>query len=161
MKWNIVVYLLLFTTVCAAWRLSQTSLVPNQPEQPTEEDEKGRQFRRLHLAYASRFDRKDQVVQRFVVGELTLPEAAAHFRSIDRDSPELPRNVPYSERGQSEEETYCRQVISWTRASLAIRDPDAALRVAPVEKWLDEEIRAHGRLLLPEVDLPPYADGQD
>jgi hypothetical protein len=162
MKLKIIAVCLLFTAVSAAWQVGRSSLSTGRAENPAEEDEKGRQLRRLHVAYHGRLDRKEQALQRFVAGKISLPEAAALFRSADRDSPDLPRNLSFAQESGSEEESYCRQVISWSRALLAWRYPEeAAALVAQMEEWLEWEIRAYDVPLLPQVDVPAYPDGRD
>jgi hypothetical protein len=96
---------------------------------------------------ALRLGEKNAVLHQFVAGELTLREAAARFRDVDRALPPAgARRVP-GEEDMPEGEWYCRQVIRWAQAQAAadpsgpadavVRraagDLDVALQSGPIE----------------------------
>jgi hypothetical protein len=94
---------------------------------------------------------KDEVIRRLLDGRLTLPEAAAWFRSVNRPSRtgvDLLARYP----GASEEERLCRQVIAWAKARA---ESQSFSQAEVVGQRLEAELRAclerEGKVRLPEV----------
>jgi hypothetical protein len=98
-----------------------------------------------------RLECKAELTRRFLAGELSFPQTAAHFRSVDKRDPRVPPRHSGLPQARTEEESYCLQVIAWTAAELSGQANRAAL-VAELEADLQEQVRQHGRPLLPEVD---------
>lgn len=67
--------------------------------------------------------RRVQVVEQLADGKLTLLEAAARFRAINR---ELGKNFCHVLPGDSLEEQVCRQVINYYHGHLRLSDPERA-----------------------------------
>jgi hypothetical protein len=100
---------------------------------------------------------KQHLVREVAGGRQPLLEAAALFRELNRLPPALhPADHP-SLAGHSEEELLCRQVIAY------VAEPDgdwpesaAEAAVARLEAELQEELRRHGAVRLPDpAGLPP------
>jgi hypothetical protein len=99
--------------------------------------------------------RKDQVVQAVLAGRLTLLEAAALFRALDRGPPTFHWDS-FRARwpGDSDDERHCHEVIDFM-ASAAIRDDPCkgkALRER-LQAELAEHLRC-GSLCLPDLITP-------
>jgi hypothetical protein len=98
-----------------------------------------------------RVARKEEVIGRLIAGEITLLEAAAWFRDLNDDPPDRPCDFRQLERGRSDGEKACRQVVGWVRSSL-INHPDpaeAAKVLARLERELEERAAAKEPIELP------------
>jgi hypothetical protein len=109
---------------------------PNSPEDlsagPGEEQEAQAILKGLQRRSAA----KELIVRSLIEGRITLFEAAALFRDLNREYPELRfLDAP----GDSEEEKLCRQVIRWVEAVLGA--PERAGRDASAR--FEEELRWH------------------
>jgi hypothetical protein len=91
---------------------------------------------------------KDEVAEDVAAGRLTLLEGAARFRDLDASASEgYRRGWRQLVKGASDEERYCRQVLSYLEAVL--RDRPAAS--AAIRARLETELRRrleHGELRL-------------
>jgi hypothetical protein len=113
------------------------------------------QYDRISRALESRRSAKEAVARDLACGRLTLLDAAARVRDIDRACPYFPweefrRASPHA----SDEERHCREMIGQVRSMPPLGDPaneDAALGC---EAELREHI-ARGTLHLPEAAVPP------
>jgi hypothetical protein len=101
---------------------------------------------------ARRLAGKKVLAEGLATGRLTLPEAAARARALDRAAPDFPWEAFRLTRpGQSDEERHCREVIEHVRANLPLGptlSEELALR-------LEAELQAHlaaGTLRLPQVE---------
>jgi hypothetical protein len=100
---------------------------------------------------------KQHLVREVAARRQPILEAAALFRELNRLPPALhPADHP-SLAGRSEEELLCRQVIAYV-AEPDCNWPEAAAQatVARLEAELQEELRRHGAIRLPDpAGLPP------
>ncbi len=100
-----------------------------------------------------RAEAKDQVTCDFLAGRLSLTEAAARFRAIDRDNARALAMLRVYYPAATDEELRCRQVISWaTGAAETPTDPESGNRT---RRRLEAELIAlleknHGVITLPE-----------
>jgi hypothetical protein len=103
-------------------------------------------------AILDRIARKSLVVEDLVAGRLTLLQAASHFRALNLEPPPLRRDVyHYADRGDTDEERYCREVIDWVQMHLEETDPCLSLATsARLVDELEKHLR-RGRLRLPAV----------
>jgi hypothetical protein len=100
---------------------------------------------------------KQQLTREVAAGRQPLLEAAALFRELNRVPPALhPADHP-SLAGHSEEELLCRQVIAYVVEPAGDWPESAAeTAVARLEAELQEELRQHGVICLPDpARLPP------
>jgi len=105
-----------------------------------------------------RSEAKAAVVWALIDGHLTLFEAAARVRDLDRASP----NFQWSEfrrffKGDSDEERHCREVIRHVWAQL----PEDSPKTQELLRRLEAELRDaldHGTLRLPEPRCPAGSD---
>ncbi len=113
--------------------------------------ERGRRDRldREREAIGRRHEAKDGLARELAEGRLTLLEAAARARDMDREDPDFPWDGFRAEGpGASDDERHCLEVIAHLRTSLP-------LGPAPSEELarrLEEELRRHregGTLRLP------------
>jgi hypothetical protein len=98
---------------------------------------------------------KGRLAADVAAGRLTLLEAAAAFRDLNRQWPPFDwdrwrRILHYRYPGVSDEEALCRQVIDCTRTKLWEKQEEAEKAVRRLEAELDEHLR-HGTLRLPPV----------
>jgi hypothetical protein len=86
---------------------------------------------------------KLEVAQALIAGQITLPEAAAHFQTIDQqDEPDFRRDIlRVAYPGRTDAERYCRYVIK-TVAALLVLQPERRAAVIP---RLEEEFEAYRR----------------
>ena len=105
-------------------------------------------------ASVRRLQSKAAVARRLVDGELTLLEAAAWFRYINRMTGSAGDVPAPGEEAEPEAERYCRQVIRWaeTTAAVEISTERSETVVRRLEAELDERLRRDGGVVLP--DLP-------
>jgi hypothetical protein len=101
-----------------------------------------------------RFEAKRQVAWDLIEGKVTLTEAAARARALDRASDGFGWESFRTVRpGASDEELHCREVIDVIRGVFG-DDPE---RYRPVTDPLEEELQRlldSGTLTLPEVSAP-------
>jgi hypothetical protein len=92
---------------------------------------------------------KKELLTQLLAGNITLPQAAAGFRRLERATG-LTELFVRGYQGQSEGERRCRQVIGWTRAHPDGRpraERDRAIR--RLEEELDNLLYCHGTVELP------------
>jgi hypothetical protein len=157
-KATVLVYVLLTSGALAAWRVGTARFLGNDADLAAPDANESSVPPEAFPALIRGIRIKDEVVQRFLRGELTLLEAAAHFHNLSLTSP-LPGNR-YLEYlpGDSATEKSCRQVIVWVRAALsANQDPQGEAIVAELQAELDAHIRDNGPPELPEVDSDSLA----
>jgi hypothetical protein len=94
---------------------------------------------------------KQQIIEEVLEDRLSLLEAAAGFRDLNRTPEDSPCQVGRKIPGNSDEERLCRQVISWAEGEARRKTPDRAdSLVARLEAELQDHIRQHGTVRLPE-----------
>jgi hypothetical protein len=100
---------------------------------------------------------KDAVAAKVLAGRLTLLEAAARFRDLDRGPPAFDwEHFRAGTPNMSDEERHCREVIN----RVASTWPDEAAVVVRLERELEKH-RRHGTLHLPEpAGATPPGNGQ-
>jgi hypothetical protein len=118
----------------------------------TDPDAGDRELDELSRAVQRRTAEKERMAAQVAEGRLTLPDAAARFRDLDRQPPPFYWDqFRHEYPGRSDEERHCREVISYVRA---LQDgPD---RGAAVAARLEAELRDlldRGDLRLPKA--PP------
>lgn len=121
------------------------------------DDAPDEELERQRLALLRHIEAKRAVARELVAERLTLREAAARFRDLDRDAPEIYwRGFPYLYPGRSEAERYCRQVIDCVEGELGLTveggsraQPGVAAIAARLRQELDQHLAA-GTLTLPE-----------
>src|SRR5262249_12037999 len=97
---------------------------------------------------------KHQIVQEVIAGQMTLLEAAAHFRALDRQPPAFDWEAfRFSYPGPSEEERHCQEVTTYV-ANQLVDDPCLAETLRERLKGELAEHLRHGTLALPEVTPP-------
>jgi hypothetical protein len=118
-------------------------------EQRREED-----LNRHRAVLRRRAEVKTGLVRDVADGRLTLLEAAARLRELDRATPDFPWEVFRLGRpGMSDEERHCRELIGHLRGDVVLESGDEN---EVVRRW-EEELRLHlerGTLQLP--DVAPY-----
>jgi hypothetical protein len=100
-------------------------------------------------ALRRRIAAKQDLLSRLLAGQLTLPQAAAAFRSLE-DPSQSRVTIPPEWRGLAEGEWRCRAVIAWARERLAAlprAERDRAIR--RMEEELDGLLYCHGSIALP------------
>jgi hypothetical protein len=92
----------------------------------------------------ARIDAKVRVIRELVQGERTLRDAAGQFRAMDRDVKNhdlllerLRETIP----GRTDEERYCRSVITWVSGELPRNSDETEAVVRRLEAELDELVR--------------------
>jgi hypothetical protein len=149
--------LIVLTLALAASAVSVVSRRAAEPEEPDPSlwDEVADE--QVPEAMILRIIAKQHLVREVAAGRQPLLEAAALFRELNRLPPALhPADHP-SLAGRNEEELLCRQVIAY------VAEPDgdwpesaAEAAVARLEAELQEELRRHGAVRLPDpAGLPP------
>jgi hypothetical protein len=100
-----------------------------------------------------RVERKRQLVDQLLAGRLTLLEAAAGFRDLNRGPPALNWSAfRHTVPGGSDEERHCNQVIQFAACEMERVDPKRADEVhAALTEQLHEHLR-RGTLVLPGED---------
>lgn len=94
-----------------------------------------------------RLETKKQIIHNLIDGRVTLFEAAAAFRRLNDEYPQVPLT---SGPGDSAEERLCRQVIEWVRRTVPGRDPAFVERFCePLEEQLRQHKEQHGKVILP------------
>ena len=104
----------------------------------------------------ARTDGRREVVRELRRGRRNLFEAAAAFRELNA-RPGAPASLErYYFAASADEETLCRQVITWVRNEQHEEPPEAAReRAARLEAELEAHLRHHGGVRLPgEVSEP-------
>jgi len=92
---------------------------------------------------------KRRIVDELAAGRLTLLEAAARFRSLNREAPFRERRLIHLlQPGRSPEERYCRAVLNFAESRLR-EDASTKVFLASLERELQEHIR-NGTLRLRE-----------
>jgi hypothetical protein len=145
-----ILYLLLLSGACVAWRTG-CILLPDDPAAAgTDEDGSGARLERLRVEGLLRLTLKEEITLRFVNGELTLLQAAAEFYKVNHRPCEVPDYTTIHLPGDTEEERTCYQVISWASAVfLQDRSPEEAQAIiADLEYELTCQVRDHGQPLL-------------
>jgi hypothetical protein len=140
--------LLFWPDLCAdAWRVSFVKGA--FPEEQCREEKLDRYRHTLQW----RSDVKTALVHDVAEGRLTLLEAGARTRELDRATPEFPWDAfRLGTPGLTDEERHCREVISHLRGSATL----GPTRSDELAQRLEEELRQlieRGTLQLPE--LPP------
>jgi hypothetical protein len=131
-------------------------LVPPQPDGPGGDPLPPDEFVRPGLSREAklRIFAKAVVARDAAEGRLTLPEAGALFRELNRLPPAVPTPGPLA---QAEEERLCRQVIHYARVA-PLGPPGQAGAAARLEAELQVALQAPGGLRLPDAAaLPPLA----
>jgi hypothetical protein len=97
-----------------------------------------------------RLRRREELARNVVGGTMTLFEAAAGMRDLDRAAPDFPWDLfRVWHSGATDEERHCREVIGWVENALIGR-PEKTTCVARLEKELADELR-RGPLRLPDL----------
>jgi hypothetical protein len=86
---------------------------------------------------------REEIVARLLAGELTLFDAAAHFRDLNAEAPEVTHFLRLRFPDLSAEHAVCRQVIMFVAEELTEA-------VARLEDELAEHLRRHGCIRLPD-----------
>jgi hypothetical protein len=111
---------------------------------------RGEELDRRREALLRRIAAKERVVAELVAGRLTLLQAAARFRDLKGEPPDLAA-PPGLACGCSEGERLCREVMAWADGWLAEQAPQ---RAAAVAARLEAELRRHrdraGMVRLPD-----------
>jgi hypothetical protein len=95
---------------------------------------------------------KREAVRAVIAGRMTLLEAAARFRELDRQLPEFKWDLfRRAYPGSSDGERHCRHVIAATEAELSKRPDEAAEVMARLEAELQEHLQRDGTIQLPEL----------
>jgi len=112
---------------------------------------RGRQLDGHFQAMFPRMVAKQRIAQDLIDGQMTLLEAAAHFRAADQQPPAFDwQAFRVSVQGQSDEERHCRTVVNYVFTTLA----DDPFLADTFRDRLQEELAEHlrcGTLVLPEV----------
>jgi hypothetical protein len=94
---------------------------------------------------------KHEITCELLEGRLSLFEAAARFGKLEEQTSEY---IGYSRDphpGETVEERLCRQVIMWANQEAAVRPyGEPQLRVGRLQEELQEHIRQHSAVRLPE-----------
>jgi hypothetical protein len=98
---------------------------------------------------ARRVADKSEVTIDLVAGRITLLEATARFRKVDKDTGAYVKYPTDLYPGATEEERLCRQVIAWAGYERGGTAGDALV------PRLNEELRQHLRDHHGKVELPP------
>lgn len=134
------------------WPAQTSSASPDLPEAGgrMEMEQRWSDELDVRLAEAARkIEAKRQTVRALAAGQLSLLEAAARFRELDRKDPHFPwpvfrRHYPYP----TDEERHCRAVIATAESEFWPVSSEAATLVARLNAELAEH-RKEGRLRLP------------
>lgn len=95
---------------------------------------------------------REQVLAALADQRLTLFQAAAYFREINRTHTAAERQmVDESYPGGSEEEKLCRFVIALLRIHLSEQSQTGDALAAKLEALLNDQLAQGGRILLPEL----------
>ena len=107
-----------------------------------------------------RLKRKQRVIGEVLAGRLTLLEAAALFRALDRGPPALDWDrFRDSWPGNSDDERHCRAVIGWAYKTLGYNDLCKAEACRQdLDRQLSEQQRLGPLRLCPISELPPWID---
>ncbi|MFO0878783.1 MAG: hypothetical protein U0840_15685 [Gemmataceae bacterium] len=103
------------------------------------------------IRISRRLRAKTAIVDKLVAGELTLFEAAAWFRTLDRETdpnPQLPCKAPVQDPNLQ----LCRHVIVWVEGHLGSGESSsqASTWVERLEHELQDHLARHGRVILPD-----------
>jgi hypothetical protein len=101
---------------------------------------------------------KRHIAREAAAGTRSLVQAAALFRILNRHPPALLVRVRLSGPAHSEEEELCWQVIRRYVTSQESDWPEVAAAVARLEAELQEELRRHGAVQLPDPAGLPSAE---
>src|SRR5262249_8804642 len=130
--------------ILAAGRRPQRAGLAQEGAGPATDHE---QERERSGALLARGDQRDQTIRELLAGRLTLLEAAARFRALDRAPPAFDWEVFRSAYpGDSDEERHCRKVIGWVEVELNQTDPCLALATCARLLGQLEKLRRRGRL---------------
>lgn len=136
--------------------LASRSGYPASPDcDPEQEACRARSLDKQSQAIALRMAHKQRIARAVLVGRMPFLEAAACFRAIDQVLPPLECGCPrLLWCGATEEERYCREVITWVGS--LIDDPDPCWRASLLDRLRTELADHLGRatLVLPQV---PFA----
>jgi WD40 repeat protein len=114
---------------------------------------RGRQNDEQCRAIRRRIEAKNRLAAEVIDGRLTLLEAAARFRDLDREPPPFDRDAfRCSYPGASDDELLCREVIFFVRVEQRRRPGTDAGIVARLEAELNERL-GRGNLRLPATGL--------
>ena len=144
--------------LCVLWRLQDTAwplmgLAYLQCVAPEERARAERYDRHLR-SFARRSDAKQEVARELASGRLTLLEAAARARDIDRAAPDFPwAGFRLADPAGPDDERHCREVIGLIRATLPHTDPATEAAARRCEADLRSHV-ARGTLRLPEPAGP-------
>jgi hypothetical protein len=147
-------FLLLVLGTCAAWRIAPA--LPDGTGQSAldQEVERAGQLQRQLDELNRRSEIKERITKQFLTGDITLLEAAASFRNVNRQSADFPIGSAALLPGRTEEEKTCNQVLFWVAAVLsAHEDQDADEIIAELREELEAHIRESGAPLLPAVGV--------
>jgi hypothetical protein len=147
-----------FTVLVAAVVLAArgTHDAPESVQEPCEySPQYGEHLQRQAWAVLVRTRRKQTVLRRLVAGQLTLLEAAAYFRVLDRAAPPFCwEQFRLQHPGACDDERHCREVINFLYVTIRGSDSHGA---EVLRDTLAAELMEHlrcGTLRLPEVPGP-------
>jgi hypothetical protein len=100
-----------------------------------------------------RAEAKRQVVLEVLARRLTLLQAAAHFRRLNAEPPDLPGSAPEILPGRTENERYCRLILDRVRDASKDMAPSQAVELLhQLEDELETHLAQHGgEVVLPDL----------
>jgi hypothetical protein len=142
-----------------ACSLRDGEIHPGEPTVSSEEARLAEMEERLQ-AIAQRVKRRQRVTDELVAGRLTLLEAAALFRALDRAPPAFNWDIfRLYTPGNSDDERHCHEVIAWVYLTLRVTDQ---CKAEALRQDLDRQLGEHqrlGPLRLDEIrELPSWID---
>ena len=124
---------------------------PRQMYSISEEERRAAELERFGARLLERTESRRAVIARLVNGQLTLLQAAHHFRTLNDVDPAHASSEFDICEGQSEAERYCRRVIAYTSGEMMLTAPERASQVVDrLEGELNDHLKRNGRVEWPD-----------
>jgi hypothetical protein len=155
-RWPLLLLTLALVGAAAAV-VGRRAAEPNRPDPSPIDEVDDIAAERAHEVITLRVIAKRHIARETAAGARPLLQAATLFRVLNRHPPALLMGDHPSLRGRSEEERLCWQVIRYV-TNLEGDWPAAVAAAARLEAELQEGLRRHGALQLPDPTGLPSAE---
>jgi hypothetical protein len=154
-RWPLILLTLALAGAAAAV-VGRRAAEPDRPNLSTSNEFDEIAAERDHEVKTLRILAKQHIAHEVAAGALPLLKAAALFRALNRHPPAVVVVNQPSLDGLSDEEELCQQVIRYVD-NLEHDWPEAAAAMARLQAELQEELRRHGAVQLPDLAGQPSA----
>jgi hypothetical protein len=155
-RWPLLLLTLALVGAAAAV-VGRRAAEPNRPDLSPIDEVDDIAAERAHEVITLRSIAKQHIAREAAAGARPLVQAATLFRALNRHPPAVIPVSPIFLDGPSDEERLCRQVMRYV-TNLQVDWPEAVAAAARLEAELQEELRRHGAVQLPDPTGLPSAE---